>query len=148
MAFDTQSQGSSISQINVVPLVDIMLVLLVIFMVTAPIIQQGVTVDLPQAKAGALSGEQEQLVVTLEKSGKLFLNDNPITEDQLTEKLEAVAKLRPDKQVFLRADRTVQYGDVVRVMAAIRGAGVQSLGMVTELPTEEKYSPPGLRPTP
>ena len=138
MAFETQSQGSSISQINVVPLVDIMLVLLVIFMVTAPILQQGVTVDLPQAKAGALSGEQEQLVITLEKDGKLFLNDNPITEDQLTEKLEAVAKLRPDKQVFLRADRTVQYGAVVRIMAAIRGAGVQSLGMVTELPTEEK----------
>jgi biopolymer transport protein TolR len=138
MAFETQSQGSSISQINVVPLVDVMLVLLVIFMVTAPIIQQGVTVDLPQAKAGALSGEQEQLVVTLEKNGQLFLNDNSITEDQLTEKLEAVAKLRPDKQVFLRADRTVPYGDVVRVMAAIRGAGVQSLGMVTELPTEEK----------
>ena len=139
MAFDTQSQGSStISQINVVPLVDIMLVLLVIFMVTAPIIQQGVTVDLPQAKAGALSGEQEQLVVSIEKSGKLYLNDNVITEPELTEKLAAVTKLRPDKQVFLRADRTVPYGDVVRVMAAVRGAGVQSLGMVTELPTEEK----------
>lgn len=138
MAFDTQPQGSSISQINVVPFVDIMLVLLVIFMVTAPIIQQGVTVDLPQAKAGALSGEQEQLVVTIEKNRKLYLNDNPITETELTEKLEAVAKLRSDKQVFLRADRTVQYGDVVRVMAAIRAAGVQSLGMVTELPTEEK----------
>ncbi|MGH7805244.1 MAG: protein TolR [Candidatus Binatia bacterium] len=139
MAFDTQSQGSSsISQINVVPLVDIMLVLLVIFMVTAPIIQQGVTVDLPQAKAGALSGEQEQLVVSIEKSGKLYLNDNAITDSELTEKLAAVTKLRADKQVFLRADRTVPYGDVVRVMAAIRGAGVQSLGMVTELPTEEK----------
>jgi biopolymer transport protein TolR len=147
MAFETQSQGSTISQINVVPLVDIMLVLLVIFMVTAPIIQQGVTVDLPQAKAGALSGEQEQLVVTIEKSGKISLNDNAITEAELTSKLEAVAKLRPDKQVFLRADRTVPYGDVVRVMAAIRGAGVQSLGMVTELPTND-HSPPGLRPAP
>ena len=148
MAFETQSQGSSISQINVVPLVDIMLVLLVIFMVTAPIIQQGVSVDLPQAKAGALSGEQEQLVVSIEKNGKLYLNDNVITESELTTKLEAVSRLRPDKQVFLRADRTVPYGDVVRVMAAVRGAGIQSLGMVTELPTEENYSPPGLRPAP
>jgi biopolymer transport protein TolR len=136
MAFETQSQGSSISQINVVPLVDVMLVLLVIFMVTAPIIQQGVTVDLPQAKAGALQGEQEQLVVTVEKSGKLHLNDVEIALDDLTAKLEAVIRLRPEKQVFLRADRTVPYGEVVRVMAAVRGAGVHALGMVTELPTE------------
>ena len=138
MAFDTQSQGSSISQINVVPLVDIMLVLLVIFMVTAPIIQQGVTIDLPQAKAGALSGEQEQLVVTIEKNGKLYLNDTPIALEALTEKLSAITQLRPDRQVFLRADRVVPYGDVVQVMAAVRGAGVQSLGMVTELPTEKE----------
>lgn len=138
MAFETQSQGSSISQINVVPLVDVMLVLLVIFMVTAPIIQQGVTVDLPQAKAGALQGEQEQLVVTVEKSGKLYLNDVEIALDDLTTKLEAVIRLRPEKQVFLRADRTVPYGEVVRVMAAVRGAGVQALGMVTELPTEKE----------
>jgi biopolymer transport protein TolR len=138
MAFETQSQGSSISQINVVPLVDVMLVLLVIFMVTAPIIQQGVTVDLPQAKAGALQGEQEQLVVTVEKSGKLHLNDVEIALDDLTAKLEAVIRLRPEKQVFLRADRTVPYGEVVRVMAAVRGAGVQALGMVTELPTEQE----------
>jgi biopolymer transport protein TolR len=137
MAFETKSQSGTISQINVVPLVDVMLVLLVIFMVTAPILQQGVQVDLPQTKAGALTGEEEQLVVTVDRKGGLFLNDTAIDLEKLEEKLRAVVKLRPEKQVFLRADRTVPYGDVVRVMAAVRGAGVQSLGMVTELPTTE-----------
>jgi biopolymer transport protein TolR len=138
MAFETRSQNSSISQINVVPLVDVMLVLLVIFMVAAPILQQGVSIELPQAKAGALSGEEEQLVVTIDKKGKIFLNDNAIALADLGPKLEAVTRLKPDKQVFLRADRTVPYGEVVQVMAAVKGAGVQSLGMITELPTEKK----------
>jgi biopolymer transport protein TolR len=138
MAFETRSQNSSISQINVVPLVDVMLVLLVIFMVAAPILQQGVSVELPQAKAGALSGEDQQLVVTIDKKGTIFLNDNAIALADLGPKLEAVTRLKPDKQVFLRADRSVPYGEVVQVMAAVKGAGVQSLGMITELPTEKK----------
>jgi biopolymer transport protein TolR len=138
MAFETRSPDSSISQINVVPLVDVMLVLLVIFMVTAPILQQGVSIELPQAKAGALSGEEEQLVVTVDKKGTIFLNENVIGLADLGAKLEAVTRLRPDKQVFLRADRSVSYGEVVQVMAAVKAAGVQSLGMITELPTEKK----------
>ena len=138
MAFDTGSQSTTLSQINVVPLVDVMLVLLVIFMVTAPILQQGVQIDLPQAKAAALSGEEDQLVVAIDKNGKLYLNDTEITLSELGPKLEAVTRLKPDKQVFLRADRTVQYGEVVQVMAAVKLAGVQSLGMITELPTEKK----------
>src|SRR2546423_1691275 len=124
MAFETRSQTSTISQINVVPLVDVMLVLLVIFMVTAPILQQGVQVDLPQAKAAALSGEEDQLVVAIDKKGTVFLNDKEIAIDDLGPKLEAVTRLKPDKQVFLRADRAVPYGEVVRVMAAVKIAGV------------------------
>src|SRR2546423_12988024 len=138
MAFETRSQTSSISQINVVPLVDVMLVLLVIFMVAAPILQQGVSVELPQAKAGALSGEDQQLVVAIDKKGTVYLNDNAINLAELGPKLEAVVRLKPDKQVFLRADRSVAYGEVVQVMAAVKGAGVQSLGMTTELPIEKK----------
>ena len=137
MAFETKTQGSTISQINVVPLVDVMLVLLVIFMVTAPILQQGLQVDLPQAKAGALTGEDDQLVVSISRAGAVYLNDTEIAVDALTEKLEAVARVRPDRQVFLRADRHVEYGKVVGVMAAVRGAGIQNLGMVTELPSGE-----------
>ena len=136
MAFETRSQGSLIAQINVVPLVDVMLVLLVIFMVTAPIIQQGISVDLPQAKAGPLEGEDQQFVITVEKNGKISLNDEPITIDALPAKLEAIVRVRPDRGIYLRADRTVPYGEVVQVMAAVRGAGVQNLGMVTELPSQ------------
>jgi biopolymer transport protein TolR len=137
MAFETKSQGSAISQINVVPLVDVMLVLLVIFMVTAPILQQGVQVDLPRARAGALTGQDDQLVVTVDKSGRVYLNDAEMTVEALREKLAAVTRTRPDRQVFLRADRSVPYGRVVEVLAAVRGAGVENLGMVTELPTAE-----------
>src|SRR5688572_33077002 len=105
MAMDTASSRDSttISQINVTPLVDVMLVLLVIFMVTAPIIQQGVQVNLPQAKAGAIPGTEELLVVTIAKDGKIYLNDNPMSPGELGQKLRAIRKLQADKQVYLRA---------------------------------------------
>lgn len=130
MAFETRS-NETLSQINVTPLVDVMLVLLVIFMVTAPILQQGITVNLPQARGGALAGEEVQLVVTVAADGAIFLNDNPLTLTELLEKLRAVLKERPDRQVFLRGDTDVPYGRVMSVMASIREAGVQRLGMVT-----------------
>jgi biopolymer transport protein TolR len=135
MAFDGRS-NETLSQINVTPLVDVMLVLLVIFMVTAPILQQGVSVNLPRVKAGALAGEEVQLVVAVTAAGKLYLNDAPFTLPELAEKLRAVLREQPDRQVFLRADAEVPYGQVVGVMAAIREAGVQRLGMVTEPPPE------------
>src|SRR5256714_5211074 len=117
MAFETRSQNSSISQINVVPLVDVMLVLLVIFMVTAPILQQGVSVELPQAKAGALSGGEEQLVVSIDKKGTVYLNDNAITVQELGPKLEAGGRVKPDQQGFLRAEPRVPVGGRVGGLA-------------------------------
>ena len=95
MAMDASSQreGTTIAQINVTPLVDVMLVLLVIFMVTAPIIQQGVQVNLPQAKSSAIPGTEEHLVVTVAKNGKIYLNDNAMTLGQLGQKLRAIKKL-------------------------------------------------------
>jgi biopolymer transport protein TolR len=135
MAFDGRS-NETLSQINVTPLVDVMLVLLVIFMVTAPILQQGVTVNLPQVRAGALAGEEVQLVVAVTTGGDLYLNDARYSLAELAEKLQAILHERPDRQVFLRADTQVPYGEVVKVMAAIREAGVQKLGMVTEPPPE------------
>lgn len=135
MALERSTDGA-ISQINVTPLVDVMLVLLVIFMVTAPILQQGITVNLPKVRAGALSGEEIQLVVNVEKNGQVSLNDTHMTPDELQKKLVAVLKVRPDRQVFLRADQDARYADVMRAIAAIKGAGVVRLGMVTELPAE------------
>jgi biopolymer transport protein TolR len=137
MAFDRSGEGS-ISQINVTPLVDVMLVLLVIFMVTAPILQQGVPVNLPKVRAGALSGDEVQLVVNVERNGQVSLNDARMTAPELRSKLTAVLKERPDRQVFLRADRDARYGDVVGAIAAITEAGVERLGMVTEPPTGDR----------
>ncbi len=138
MAMDgAQHGGMTISQINVTPLVDVMLVLLVIFMVTAPIIQQGVQVNLPQAKAGAITGTEELLVVTIAKNGKVYLNDNVMTLDELGKKLSAIRKLQADKQVYLRADQDVRYGLVMKTIAEIKQAGIERLGMVTRPSSEE-----------
>jgi len=140
MAMDGSSQrdATAIAQINVTPLVDVMLVLLVIFMVTAPIIQQGVQVNLPQAKAGAIPGTEELLVVTIAKNGKVYLNDNPLTLEELGDKLRAIRKLQTDKQVYLRADQDVRYGLVMKAVAEIKQAGIERLGMVTRPSSDEK----------
>jgi biopolymer transport protein TolR len=139
MAMDASSQreGSPIAQINVTPLVDVMLVLLVIFMVTAPIIQQGVQVNLPQAKSNAIPGSEEHLVVTVAKSGKIYLNDNVVTLVELGQKLRAIKQLQADKQVYLRADQDVRYGTVMKTIAEIKQAGIEKLGMVTRPSSEE-----------
>ena len=134
----SQRDATTIAQINVTPLVDVMLVLLVIFMVTAPIIQQGVQVNLPQAKAGAIPGTEELLVVTIAKNGKVYLNDNPLTLAELGDKLRAIRKLQTDKQVYLRADQDVRYGLVMKAVAEIKQAGIERLGMVTRPSSDEK----------
>ena len=140
MAGDNASQqsGTTISQINVTPLVDVMLVLLVIFMVTAPIIQQGVQVNLPQARAGAIAGKEEQLVVSINKNGRIYLNDTAMSVEELGKKLRSIRALQPDKEVILRADQDVRYGAVMRVVAEIKQAGIQKLGMVTRPAGQEE----------
>lgn len=139
MAIDSGSQrnGAAISQINVTPLVDVMLVLLVIFMVTAPIIQQGVQVNLPQVQAGAIPGEEEQLVVTIARNGKIYLNDNSMSLDELGKKLRAIHRLQQGKGVYLRADEEVRYGVVIKTIAEIKEAGIEKLGMVTRPLSQE-----------
>ncbi len=124
------------AQINVTPLVDVMLVLLVIFMVTAPILQQGVEVSLPKVKAAALRGEEQQFVVSITRGQEIYLNDTKLTVAELTSKLQAIAAERPDRQVFIRADEEVPYGEVIKTMAAIKAAGIENVGMVTQMPSE------------
>ena len=133
MAMDTASSRDSttISQINVTPLVDVMLVLLVIFMVTAPIIQQGVQVNLPQAKAAAIPGTDELLVVSIAKNGKIYLNDNVMSLDELGAKMRAIRTNLADKQVYVRADQDVRYGLVMQTIAELKQAGIDRVGMVT-----------------
>jgi len=139
MAFDQgSSESGAISQINVTPLVDVMLVLLIIFMVTAPILQQGVSIDLPKVAAGPLSGEEEQLVVNVAKGGQVYLNDTALTAEQLREKLRAIVAARPDRQLYVRADQAVPYGQVMQVMGAVRDAGLVRVGLVTEPPPDRR----------
>jgi biopolymer transport protein TolR len=135
MAFEERGSNDAISQINVTPLVDVMLVLLVIFMVTAPILQQGVSVNLPKVQAAPLVGEDDQLVVAVTRAGTVLLNDATFTLADLDVKLRAILREQPQRQVFLRADEAVSYGQVVKVLAVIKESGVQRLGMVTEPPS-------------
>ncbi len=137
MAFEPGQRGQMVSQINVTPLVDVMLVLLVIFMITAPIIQQGVAVNLPKVKAEALPGKEEQFVVSITRPGEIYLNDAKLNPGELTDKLKAISQERPDRQVFIRADDQVPYGEVIRTMAAIKAAGIENIGMVTEMPSAD-----------
>jgi biopolymer transport protein TolR len=131
------SDRGTMSQINVTPLVDVMLVLLVIFMVTAPMMQQGVQVNLPKAETKALPAPEESVVVSVERSGKIFINATEIPAGDLRTKLKDMFAARSKKEVFLKADRDVTYGEVVKTMAEIKGAGIERLGMVTE-PVQRK----------
>ena len=120
------------SDINVTPFVDVMLVLLIIFMVTAPMMVQGVNVSLPEARSKPLPTETDPLLITIDKNNQIFINDFKISLDFLQVKLQKIIESRQNRDVYLRADKGISYGMVVRVMAEIKEAGVEKLGMVTE----------------
>ena len=120
------------SEINVTPFVDVMLVLLIIFMVTAPMMIQGVDVSLPEATSNPLESKQEQLVVTIDQNNQVYINDFRVGIENLKEKLLQVTKNQKTDEIYLRADKTVAYGTVVYVMSEIKGAGIEKLGMITD----------------
>ncbi|GAB4536551.1 MAG: protein TolR [Thermodesulfovibrionia bacterium] len=122
-----ERRRQALSEINVTPFVDVMLVLLVIFMATAPLLQQGVDVQLPQT-AGQRLSPAERLVITIKRDGKIYLDRSQVSLDSLRSLLSA----KTDREVFLKADKDVPYGIVVEVMGELREAGIEKLGMVTE----------------
>ncbi|MCX7635371.1 MAG: biopolymer transporter ExbD [Syntrophales bacterium] len=122
------------ADINVTPLVDVMLVLLIIFMVTAPMMQMGIDVELPRVQSKAVDVHEEKLVLTINGAREVFLNKIRIPPGELRPKLESIFKNRVDRELFLRADKGVPYGFVVEIMGEIRKAGVDRLGMITEPP--------------
>jgi biopolymer transport protein TolR len=125
----TNKNRNVLSEINVTPFVDVMLVLLVIFMVTAPLLQQGIDVNLPKAKGKDLPPE-DRITLVIKKGGAIYMNETPVSITQMRQKLDAISKLNPN--VFLKADKDVPYGFVVEVMGEIKEAGIERLGMITE----------------
>lgn len=125
---------TTLSEINVTPFVDVMLVLLVIFMVTAPMMAQGIKVDLPEAAAKELQLDEKQIILTVKADGSIFLDKYKMDLAGLGKKLEAIYKDRRSREIFLRADKEVRYGYVVKVMAEVKKAGLEKLGMITESP--------------
>ena len=132
------SNDGFMSDINVTPFVDVMLVLLIIFMVTAPMMMQGVDVSLPEATSEPLDSEKDHLIITIDKKNQVYINDYKVTVDFLGEKLAKILEGRDEKGVFLKADENIPWGTVAKVMAEVKGAGVEKLGMVTEPETFDK----------
>ncbi|MDD5170540.1 MAG: biopolymer transporter ExbD [Syntrophales bacterium] len=126
------------ADINVTPLVDVVLVLLIIFMVTAPLLQMGIDVNLPRVKAKSIDVAEEKLVLTITPAKEIFINKNKIPINDLRTKLESIFSNRIDKEIFMRADKTIPYGFVIEVMSEVRKAGIDKLGMITEPPEEAR----------
>lgn len=136
MGFSTNNKGM-LAEINVTPFVDVMLVLLIIFMVTAPLMTQGVEVDLPQTRTvRSLPQDNEHIVMSINDKGEIYLDEYKVGFDELQGHLERLVK-KQNKMLFLRADKTVAYGEVVKVMGEIKAVGIDRLGVVAE-PVEKK----------
>jgi len=134
----TDNGNKPLSEINVTPLVDVMLVLLIIFMVTAPMLQMGIDVNLPRVKAKSINVSEEKLVLTINGKQEIYINEFKTTLPDLSAKLESIFKARTDRELFMRADKEVPYGFVVQVMSEVRKAGIDKLGMITEPPKDSR----------
>ncbi len=133
MEMESNTSGKRLlSAINVTPFVDVMLVLLIIFMVAAPMMTEGIDVELPEVEATGITMPEEPLIVAVDAKGKYFINNNKIKITELEKKLRAIFKSRKDKAVLLKADKKVAYGSVARAMGEIRAAGITNISMMTE----------------
>lgn len=125
------------SDINVTPMVDVMLVLLIVFMVTAPLLTVGVPVDLPKTKAASINDSTEPLVLSIDKSGKLFIQETEIEIDALVPRLQAITNNNPDVRIFVRGDKNIDYGTVMQVMGRLSSAGFTKVALLAKLPEQK-----------
>ena len=127
-----RARGKPKAEINVTPFVDVMLVLLIVFMITAPLLTVGVPVDLPETEARNLPADEEPLTITVTTDGLIYLQETEVPLGELAPRLRAIARTGYDSRIFIRADNGAAYGDVARVMASINAAGFRNLGLVTD----------------
>ena len=133
MAFNLKNKSKDpISEINVTPFVDVMLVLLIIFMVTAPLLTVGVQVDLPESSADSLPDDQEPLTISINSKGEIFIQEHQVTYQKMVPKLLAIAKNRTDTRIYVRGDKNINYGRVLEVMGTLSGAGFSKVALISE----------------
>lgn len=147
MAFQMSGGGSrtngkyrytKMAEINVTPFVDVMLVLLIVFMVTAPLLTVGVPVDLPKTRAATINDTQEPLVVSIDAEGTIYLQESPIEMGKLIPRLSAITDANPDLRIFVRGDASLAYGDVMSVMGELSAAGFSKVSLLAKLPEQTK----------
>ena len=139
MAGQMRGRGAKrapMSEINVTPLVDVMLVLLIVFMITAPLLTVGVPVDLPRTAASRMVGQDEPLVVTIDGEGEIFIQNTRITMERLVPRLDAITRAKKDTRIFVRGDRKLAYGKVMEVMGSLNLAGFNRVALLTRLPKD------------
>jgi biopolymer transport protein TolR len=125
------------AEINVTPFVDVMLVLLVVFMVTAPLLSVGVSVELPESAAAPIPGQDEPLAVSIDAGGRVFIQDSEVSLETLIPRLQAITQNNPDARIFVRGDKSIDYGRVMEVMGTLNGAGFNRVALITERPREK-----------
>lgn len=131
-----RSSRAVMSEINVTPLVDVMLVLLIIFMVTAPMMQQGIDIDLPETTSSGVETNDQPFILVIKKNGQILADKTPIEFSVLRTKLKAIFETRRNKQIYIQADKNVDYGSVANAMAEVRAAGILNVGLITIPKTE------------
>ena len=126
------------SEINVTPLVDVMLVLLIVFMVAAPLLTVGVPVDLPQTQAPAINEQKEPLVITVNAQGQIYIQETEVADEQLAPRLQAITNNNPQATIYVRGDKAIQYGRVMEVMGMIGAAGFSKVSLIAEMPRDQR----------